>query len=78
MARVKTGSTRSRKHKKVLNAAKGYRLARGRHYKAAKETLLHAGQYEYNFSAENLSSGIYFYTLQAGDFTSTKKMILMK
>ena len=39
---------------------------------------LDAGQYEYNFSAENLSSGIYFYTLQAGDFTSTKKMILMK
>ena len=39
---------------------------------------LDAGQYEYNFNAENLSSGIYFYTLQAGNFTQTRKMILMK
>lgn len=37
-----------------------------------------AGIYDVNFSATDLSSGIYFYTLQAGTFTSTKKMILMK
>ncbi len=37
-----------------------------------------AGNYEYNFSADNLSSGIYFYTLRAGNFVSTKKMILLK
>jgi hypothetical protein len=37
-----------------------------------------AGVYDVNFSAADLSSGIYFYTLQAGTFTSTKKMILMK
>lgn len=47
MARVKTGPTRSRRHKKVLKAAKGFRLSRGRHYKTAHETLLHAGQYAY-------------------------------
>ncbi len=37
-----------------------------------------AGTYEYNFDASHLSSGIYFYTIKAGDFSATKKMILMK
>ncbi len=37
-----------------------------------------AGVYEANFDASSLSSGIYFYTLQAKNFTSTKKMVLLK
>jgi len=37
-----------------------------------------AGTYEINFNAANLSSGIYFYNLTSGNFTETKKMILMK
>ena len=37
-----------------------------------------AGNYEVDFDGEYLVSGIYFYKLQAGDFVSTKKMILMK
>jgi hypothetical protein len=37
-----------------------------------------AGTYEVNFNVKNLSSGIYFYTIYAGEFTSTKKMVLMK
>jgi hypothetical protein len=37
-----------------------------------------AGSYSVNFSAQELSSGVYFYTLQAGDFVSIKKMILIK
>jgi hypothetical protein len=36
------------------------------------------GTYEVNFTATNLSSGIYFYKLEAGNFVQTKKMILMK
>jgi hypothetical protein len=36
------------------------------------------GVYEVNFDAAALSSGIYFYTLDAKNFTSTKKMILLK
>ncbi len=36
------------------------------------------GNYKINFNAKNLPSGIYFYTLRAGKFFSTKKMILMK
>ena len=36
------------------------------------------GNYEVEFDASNLSSGVYFYRLQAGDFINTKKMILLK
>jgi uncharacterized membrane protein len=37
-----------------------------------------AGSYEINFGASQLSSGIYFYKLQAGNFLEVKKMQLMK
>ena len=37
-----------------------------------------AGTYEVNFNASGLSSGTYFYTLKAGNFVQTKKMILLK
>ena len=36
------------------------------------------GVYEYEFNGEGLSSGIYFYTLNAGEFAETKKMVLVK
>lgn len=37
-----------------------------------------AGYHEVEFNAGNLTSGIYFYRIQSGDFVDTKKMILMK
>jgi len=37
-----------------------------------------AGSYKVNFDAGNLSSGIYFYTLKANEFSSTRKMLLIK
>ncbi len=37
-----------------------------------------SGNYEVNFNGENLSSGVYFYVLRAGNFTETKKMTLLK
>ncbi len=45
MARVK--STASRKHRKMLFRAKGFRQSRHRRIQTAKEALLHAGQYAY-------------------------------
>jgi hypothetical protein len=37
-----------------------------------------AGSYEVEFNAVSLVSGIYFYSIKAGDFTAVKKMILLK
>lgn len=37
-----------------------------------------AGSYSATFDGSSLSSGIYFYTLRAGNSTSTKKLMLMK
>ena len=39
---------------------------------------LKAGSYEYNFDGSGLSSGVYFYKLQSGDFIETRRMILLK
>ena len=36
------------------------------------------GSYTVEFNASNYPSGIYFYSLTAGSFTATKKLILMK
>ena len=45
MARVK--STASRKHRKLLKRAKGFRQARRTRIQTAKEAVLHAGMYAY-------------------------------
>ena len=47
MARVKRGKTTKKRHKKLLKLAKGYRGAKHRSFKQAKETVLHALDYSY-------------------------------
>jgi hypothetical protein len=36
------------------------------------------GEYEINWNAENIPSGVYFYRLITRDFSSTKKMMLIR
>lgn len=47
MARVKRGVTARARHKKILKLAKGYRGARSRVYRVAKQAVTKAGQYAY-------------------------------
>jgi hypothetical protein len=35
------------------------------------------GDYEFNFNAANLNSGVYFYKLDADSFSDTKKLLLI-
>ncbi|MCL5027426.1 MAG: T9SS type A sorting domain-containing protein [Bacteroidetes bacterium] len=37
-----------------------------------------SGNYKVEFNATKLSSGIYFYRMQTGNFTETKKLTLFK
>jgi len=40
--------------------------------------IMESGTHEVNFDALNLNSGIYFYRIEAGDFSQVKKMTLLK
>jgi len=37
-----------------------------------------SGRYNVQFGGSKLTSGIYFYKISAGDYSATKKLILMK
>lgn len=42
------------------------------------DEVIPAGSYDLNFDASNLPSGVYFYTLQSGSVSITKKMVLLR
>ena len=46
--RVKIGTVRRKKHKKILKLAKGYWMTRHKRFKVANEAVMHAGQYAYH------------------------------
>jgi hypothetical protein len=50
----------------------------GREVQTLVNTRQSAGRYQAQFNAASLSSGLYFYRLQAGAFSETKKMLLVK
>jgi len=50
----------------------------GREVSVLVNEVKEPGKYNINFDASKLSSGVYIYLLNAGSFTSSKKMILTK
>jgi len=50
----------------------------GREVTVLVNGLQHAGHHEVQFHASQLSSGVYFYRIRAGNFLNIKKMILIK
>ncbi len=52
--------------------------ALGREIKTLVSENLSAGSYSVSWDAGNVSSGLYFYKIISGDFTDTRKMILIR
>ena len=50
----------------------------GREVQTLVNTQQAPGQYSVTLNAQNLGSGVYFYRLNAGTFTETKKLMLLK
>lgn len=50
----------------------------GREVKVLVNQNLNQGEYQVNFDASGLSSGMYYYSLRAGENVSVKKMVLVK
>jgi len=50
----------------------------GREVQTQVDELKHAGNHQAIWNAENTVSGMYFYKISTGDYTETRKMILLK
>ncbi|HTR81126.1 MAG TPA: glycosyl hydrolase family 18 protein [Bacteroidota bacterium] len=50
----------------------------GQRVKVLVDGVLPAGRHTFTFDSRQLSSGVYFYRLQEGNFTATKKMTIVK
>ena len=50
----------------------------GREIRILMNKKVEAGYHEINFDVHDLAGGVYFYRIQSGDFSQSKKMIIMK
>ena len=50
----------------------------GQEVRTLVNTVQPAGRYTVRFDARSLSTGVYFYRMQAGSFTQIRKMVLVK
>jgi|GEM_PF-6109691 len=52
--------------------------ARGKEVQTLVDAEKNKGTHQYKFRLENLASGVYYYRLTAGDYTETKKLLLLR
>ncbi|MBK7254179.1 MAG: T9SS type A sorting domain-containing protein [Ignavibacteria bacterium] len=50
----------------------------GREVRTLLNEFISAGYYTINFNVSDLASGIYFYNINAGEYTATNKMMLVR
>jgi hypothetical protein len=50
----------------------------GREVQTLVNEYMKPGTYEVSFDGSKLTSGVYFYRISTGDFTETKKMLMIK
>ncbi|MDL1886209.1 T9SS type A sorting domain-containing protein, partial [Ignavibacteria bacterium CHB1] len=50
----------------------------GKEVSVLTNEVLKPGSYEVGFDASHLSSGVYYYRIEAGEFTQSRKMLLVK
>ena len=67
-------------HDSLIISSANRKIVLGNEVAVLGNERLAPGSYNYQFSADNnqLSSGVYFYRLETGDFVETKRMILLK
>ena len=75
MPRVKRGVTARARHKKVLDAAKGYRGRRSTVYRIAKEAVMKAGQYAYRDRRQRKRQLRGVHEVHASDVKSVRAML---
>lgn len=78
MSRVKRGVTSRRKHKKLLNLAKGYRGGRSKLVKQAKESVLHAGEYAFAGRKQRRRDLRRLWITQLGNILKTQELSYSK
>ncbi len=71
-------SLRSARNDGVVNVSLKVYDALGREVATLVNAKQAPGKYSVQFNAAELPSGVYFYTLRAGSFVQTRKMVLMK
>ena len=50
----------------------------GREIRILHDQYIFPGKYTYFLDGRNLASGVYFYRMEAQDFTATKKLLLVR
>ena len=75
MARIKGGLNAKKKHNRVLKLAKGYRGARSKQYRVAKQSVMRALTSSYAGRMNGLSYSKFMYGLKLAGVDMNRKML---